>query len=379
MIEMLMSLALAFGISFYAFPVIIHVSNERKLFDHPDDFRKIHRTPVPSMGGLGLFAGIIISFMLVVSFSNELPGMQYVLLAALVLFFIGAKDDLLSLTPIKKFLGQILAAAILVFKGGFVLSDMGGIFGFHVLPESAAYLLTLLTIIVIINAYNLIDGVDGLAGSLTLFSSIFFALYFLINGDTAFSCLAGAMAGALLAFLIFNFSPAKIFMGDTGSLILGLFNAVLVIRFINIDPAAATWQIGASAAFGFVILFVPLFDTLRVFSARIFHGVSPFTPDRNHIHHIMLRAGYGHVTITLSLVVFNLLLLAGAYFATAIGSNWLFFSSLGVGSIALGAVLLHYQSKQLRAQKTEINASNKVPEERGSIRSLSFEQQRKAN
>lgn len=381
MIEVLMNFALAFGISFYAFPVIIHVANERKLFDYPDDFRKIHRNAIPSMGGLGLFAGIFISFLLIGFKEGSLAQINYLLLAALVLFFLGAKDDLQSLAPIKKFLGQVLAASILVFKGDFVIRNMEGVFGFYELPESAAYGLTLFTIIVIINAYNLIDGVDGLAASLSLLSCSFFSLYFLVNADFVFAGLAASIVGSLLAFLIFNFSPAKIFMGDTGSLLLGLLHAVLVIHFISFNGQAPVWGIGSAGAFGFLVLFVPLFDTLRVFSARIVHGVSPFTPDRNHIHHILLRAGFSHRDITLSLVVFNLLLIIGGYSLSDVGSSVLFWLSLLVGSVAFGAVLIYYQSKMLKVASTKPSSGNEISKEekKGSIRTLSFEQRSKAN
>ena len=207
MVEMLMSLALAFGITFYAIPIIINVSNQKRLFDHPDE-RKLHGSPIPSIGGIGIFAGFITAFLLTVTFL-DIHRFQYLIAALMIIFFVGMKDDLTNLPPFKKFLGQILAAAILIFKGGFVIRDMDGILGIHVLPTVASYAISMIIIVLIINAYNLIDGVDGLAASLSLFSSMLFAVYFAINEQMSYACIATSLAGALGAFLIFNFNPAR--------------------------------------------------------------------------------------------------------------------------------------------------------------------------
>jgi UDP-GlcNAc:undecaprenyl-phosphate/decaprenyl-phosphate GlcNAc-1-phosphate transferase len=337
MVEMLMSLALAFGISFYAIPVVINVSNKKRLFDLPDA-RKLHCNPIPSIGGIGIFAGFITALLLTVSFQN-VHHFQYFIAALLIIFFLGMKDDLTDLPPFKKFLGQILAAAILTFKGGFLIKNMDGIMGIHELPLVASYSISIIIIVLIINAYNLIDGVDGLAAGLSLFSSVLFAVYFALINQLAYACIATSLAGALSAFLIFNFNPARIFMGDTGSLVIGLINAVLVIQFINFStsPQSGILQLKAAPAIGFAILFVPLFDTLRVFSLRILHGESPFTPDRNHIHHILLRFGLNHKQVTFLLVLTNLVVPALAFSAQSLGSNWLLvlLISLGFGIVSI--------------------------------------------
>jgi UDP-N-acetylmuramyl pentapeptide phosphotransferase/UDP-N-acetylglucosamine-1-phosphate transferase len=211
------------------------------------------------------------------------------------------------------------------------------VLGIGKLPEVISIGLTYITIIVIINAFNLIDGVDGLAGSLGVLSMTSFGIYFIMADLPFYAAMSFAMAGGLLAFLMYNFNPAKIFMGDSGSLMLGLINSVLVIKFISVaDSAVARMPISGSAAIGFAILIVPLLDTLRVFSIRIAQRRSPFAPDRNHIHHLLLDKGLSPRYVTISCVGLNLAFIVLAYLGQNLGStilisgmSLLFFASIG--------------------------------------------------
>jgi UDP-N-acetylmuramyl pentapeptide phosphotransferase/UDP-N-acetylglucosamine-1-phosphate transferase len=352
MIEMLMSLIIAFGISFYGLPALIHIANQKRLFDFPDE-RKVHHNPIPALGGLAIYAGFITAFLLTVSFEGDNYVFQYLIVAGVIMFFVGLKDDLLNIAPFKKFLGQILAASLLVFKGGLVISNMDGILGVYELQPVAAEALSVVTIVVIINAFNLIDGVDGLAGSISFVATGFCAVFFAINGDWSYACMATALLGALAAFLIFNYPPARIFMGDTGSLLIGLINAVLVIRFIQTAQQAPVWPVGSAAAMGFAILFVPLFDTLRVFSYRIVHGIPPFTPDRNHIHHILMRFNWSHLKVTLVLSLVSALAIGSAILMQSLGSPLLLVLMLAVGFSSVGLVILVYHRRRQRLMLNE--------------------------
>jgi UDP-N-acetylmuramyl pentapeptide phosphotransferase/UDP-N-acetylglucosamine-1-phosphate transferase len=352
MIEMLMSLALAFGTTFYGLPALIHIANEKRLFDFPDE-RKVHHTPIPALGGLAIYAGFITSFLLTVVFSGGNYVFQYFVAASVIMFFIGLKDDLLTVASFKKFLGQILAASLLVFKGGLAISSMEGLFGIHELQPVTSQMLSVVTIVVIVNAFNLIDGVDGLAGTLAIVSTSFFAIFFAINGDFAYACMATSLVGALGAFLIFNYSPARIFMGDTGSLLVGLTNAALVLRFIQSAETAPVWPIASAAAVGFAVLFVPLFDTLRVFSFRIIHGIPPFTPDRNHIHHILMRFGWSHLKITLVLGFISALCIAAAIQLQHLGTSLVMSSMLTTAFLTVGAMIWRYHAQVRRQMKDE--------------------------
>ncbi len=312
---------IAFFISFYLLPVIIHLANKKKLVDIPDE-RKIHTDPVPRFGGIGIFGGFISSILLSASINNQFIEFQYLLAAFLIIFFLGVGDDVMVLSPFKKFIGQLVASFILIFKGHLLINNLHGFLGIQQIPDMLSYLLTYITIIVIINAINLIDGVDGLAGTLSLISILFFGTWLYLNGDIAYSLIAFSLLGSILAFLYYNHHPAKIFMGDAGSMMLGLINAIMVIRFINLAPTAHTLPVTASPAIGFGLLLIPLMDTLRVFCIRLSHRVSPFSPDRNHIHHLFLDKGFTSLQTTFTLALlslcFSLLFFCMASFNTTV-------------------------------------------------------------
>ncbi|MBS1744171.1 MAG: undecaprenyl/decaprenyl-phosphate alpha-N-acetylglucosaminyl 1-phosphate transferase [Bacteroidetes bacterium] len=360
--NILLSSALAFIITFFAIPVIIQVAKDKKLFDEPDE-RKVHKTVIPTLGGLGIFAGFIIASLLGVPAGT--PELQYFAAAAIVVFFLGIKDDILILSASKKFIGQLIAAGILIKFGGVSINNMHGLMGVYEIPHVASVALSLFTIIVITNSFNLIDGVDGLAGSLGFLTTIVFGAYFFYIGEVAYAVLAFALAGSLISFLIYNFSPAKIFMGDTGSLLLGIVNSILVIRFINMaGSSTVSMPIEAAPAIGFSILMIPLFDTLRVFSLRIFDRRSPFSPDRNHIHHFLLDLGFSHKKITLTCVFANIIFIAMAFGLRSLGTTTVMGILLATAFSFIGIIYyLRQKSRSGRLQKTpetEVIKSHKI-------------------
>lgn len=318
----LLGALLAFIITYAAIPVIINVSTIKKLFDVPDA-RKIHINPIPSLGGLGIFAGFIIACLIAIPL-DAAPAFQYFFAAALITFFLGLKDDILILTPMKKLIGQVVTAFVIIYKGGIVIKSMHGFLGVYDLPEAISLAFTYLTVIVIINSFNLIDGVDGLAAGLGIFTTLCFGTFFYVNQQPQFATLSFAMTGSLLAFLIFNRSPAKIFMGDTGSLLVGLINAILVIHFIDVAGSPdMVMPFKAAPAIGVAILIIPLFDTMRVFAIRIFNRRSPFSPDRNHIHHILLDRGMNHSKVSFTLIIANVFFVMLAYLLRDVNINLL--------------------------------------------------------
>jgi UDP-GlcNAc:undecaprenyl-phosphate GlcNAc-1-phosphate transferase len=340
MLDVLLTASVSFIISFLAIPVVLQIAELKKLYDIPDE-RKVHSHKVTSLGGVGIFGGFLLAALLSIQgYLN--PEFQYFFAAALVIFFLGLKDDLVVLSASKKFIGQVVAASIIIHLGGIKLDSMHGLFGFDQLPEAFALALTYLTIIVVINSFNLIDGIDGLAASLGIMTMLIFGTYFYMVGFQAYALLAYSLGGSLIAFLIFNHHPAKIFMGDSGSLMIGLVNSILVIKFINVasDPAIAI-PIESTAAIGFSILIVPLLDTLRVFAVRISKGCSPFTPDRNHVHHLLMNWGFGHAAITLLCVGINVGFVILAYSLRAIGPTYLLLIMLSLSFAGFG--LLYYR------------------------------------
>lgn len=339
MLNVILTGSLAFIITFLAIPAIMKVAEEKKLFDLPDS-RKLHTNPIASLGGVGIFLGFFLSCLLLIP-AKQNSDIQFFFASAIVIFFLGLKDDILVISAIKKFLGQLAAAAILIHLANIRLESMHGVFGLGAIPQPLSYLISYVTIIVVVNAYNLIDGVDGLAGSLGILTTSIFGVYFFVAGMPAYSLLAFGMTGSLLAFLVFNFSPAKIFMGDSGSLLLGLVNAILVIKFINVaDAPGALVPVASSVAVGFAILIVPLLDTLRVFSIRIAKGRSPFVPDRNHIHHLLLDKGMNHRYITVTCVGLNAAFIVMAYFGRELGSNLLLLLMFAASAAFIGMLML---------------------------------------
>jgi UDP-GlcNAc:undecaprenyl-phosphate/decaprenyl-phosphate GlcNAc-1-phosphate transferase len=342
--NIILSGGLAFLITFFSIPVIIEVAKDKKLFDMPGG-RKVHDAVIPTLGGLGIFAGFIIAMLIGVP-PSEASVLQYFIAAIMIIFFMGIKDDILILTATKKFVGQLIAAAILIKFAGIRITDMYGMMGINALSPTVSFLITLFTIVVITNSFNLIDGVDGLAGSLGLLTSITFGGYFYLSGQVMYSVIALSLTGSLIAFLIYNFNPAKIFMGDTGSLLIGLINSILVIKFINIasGPASA-FPLQSAPAIGFSILLVPLFDTLRVVSHRILSRRSPFSPDRSHIHHFLLDLGLNHKKVAFTCVTANILFIIIAYFLRASGSSIVMLILIG-GATFLVSIIYFFKSKR---------------------------------
>ncbi|MDQ6814410.1 MAG: undecaprenyl/decaprenyl-phosphate alpha-N-acetylglucosaminyl 1-phosphate transferase [Bacteroidota bacterium] len=347
----------AFIVTFLVIPVIIVIAKKKKLYDEPDDKRKFHKQPVPSLGGLGMFVGFILSILLTVNFASDAPEFQTYIAAFLFIFFLGIKDDIMVLSATKKFIGQLLVAALLVYKAHLAISNMNGLFGIFELSPILSCSLTIFAIVVITNAFNLIDGVDGLAGGLGLISSLVFAIFFLINRNIPYAVLGFSFAGSLLAFLYYNFHPARIFMGDTGSLMIGLVNSILVIKFIQNGGNYTLYPVTAAPAVGFGILLLPLMDTLRVFAIRVIQGRSPFSPDRNHIHHLFLSKGFNHKSVTLICVSSAILISVASFTFQHIGTGFLILALMTM-FFSFVYVLSYNKSKyKLRAIKGEVNPS----------------------
>lgn len=347
------SSGLAFLITFFSIPVIIKVAKDKKLFDEPEE-RKIHKEVIPTLGGLGIFAGFIIATLMGIP-PAEVSPLQYFLAAIMLIFFMGIKDDILILTAGKKFIGQLVAAGIIIKFGGIEIKNMYGILGVHALTPSASFLITLFTIVVITNSFNLIDGVDGLAGSLGLLTTLLFGTYFYFSEQILYAVMSLSLAGGLSAFLIYNFHPAKIFMGDTGSLLIGLVNSILVIQFINTASLpGALFPVESAPAIGFAVLLVPLFDTLRVVGLRLLSRRSPFCPDRNHIHHFLLDLGLSHRMIAISCVFTNILFILMAYFLRSFGTPVLMLVMVSTAILLVSIIYYNRPKKKIVVTKGKL-------------------------
>lgn len=339
MLVLIPSCLTAFLITFFAIPSIIRIADAKNLCAEPGE-RHSHTTRIPNLGGIGIFAGLIFSVAYWIPFNIEEADtgqphtyIQYLLCSFIVIFLIGAKDDIIPLTPSKKFGGQILAAFLLVYQANIRLTSMYGMFGIEDIPDWMGIVLSMFTILTIINALNLIDGINGLAGTIGVICCAVLGFYFYKIGRLDLAVISSAMMGALIAFLYYNITPAKIFMGDTGSLLLGLTLAILIIKFIELNKSYnPVWAIQSVPAVAVGILIIPLFDTLRVFSRRIAQGKSPFHPDRTHIHHLLLDSGLSHLQATGILGTVNLLFIAVAYSLQGLGTLPLMLILLGLAT-----------------------------------------------
>jgi UDP-GlcNAc:undecaprenyl-phosphate/decaprenyl-phosphate GlcNAc-1-phosphate transferase len=323
----------SFAITYFAIPSVLNVARIRKLFDIPDG-RKIHKATIPALGGVAIFSAVFFS-MLFWTEATNFAHLRWIVLALVITFLLGLKDDIVSIDPYKKLIGQIAAAALLAVWGNIRIENFHGLMGITELPFAVSVTLTIFTIIVIMNSFNLIDGIDGLAGSIGSIVAITFGLIFYMAGEISLAIIAFSLVGALLAFLRYNFSPASIFMGDGGSLVIGLILAILAIQFLNTTiyiNAALNEGLLSTPPVALAILIIPLADTCRVFINRVLKGYSPFRADRNHIHHLLLKLGVSHTGSTLLLCVINV---AFILFAFALSGSDVNLLLLLVGCVAL--------------------------------------------
>lgn len=287
----LLSFITAFVVTLITIPPLISLIKKYRFFDLPDA-RKEHTAPIATMGGIAIFAGMMIALTLWFPFSNSVGQISF-FFSILILFGLGIMDDLKNLSAKYKFVVQI-GLAMLIALSGIRITSFEGLFGINDLPITAQYTFTVLAIVGITNAFNLIDGIDGLAGGLGFMSLITLGIFLSITGDIHTALIAFALAGGILAFLYFNFNPARIFMGDTGSLVLGFVVAVLCIRLMQVNAESLNPALPNTPVFTLSIVLIPVFDTLRVFMVRIWKGNSPFVADKTHIHHLLTNQGFSH-------------------------------------------------------------------------------------
>jgi len=287
----LLTYVMAFVLTLIFIPPVIFMVKRFKLFDRPNA-RKEHSVPTPTFGGISIFAGMMVSLLFWFKFNNH-PSVITLFLSMVLLFGVGIMDDLKDLAARYKLVIEAGLASLLAVSG-IRITSFGGLFGINELHIIAQYVITVITIVGITNAFNLIDGIDGLAGGLGFMSLVTLGIFLTISKDLNYAMIAFALAGALLGFLYFNFNPARIFMGDTGSLMLGFVIAVLCVQLMKVNALYTAPVVPNIYVFTLGIVMIPVFDTLRVFGTRIWKGRSPFSADKTHIHHLVTNKGFTH-------------------------------------------------------------------------------------
>ena len=303
-------IGLSFLLVIASVPSIIFTAIKYRLFDSADGYRKSHRIHISRLGGVAIFCSFTITTLLFAAMVDYKQA-NFLITSSIILFALGIKDDLYGVSPRTKFLLQIVVATILVVAGSFRLTSFYGVFFLWEVTPLWGGLFSLAVIIFVNNAFNLIDGVDGLAGTLGAIATLCFGVFFAIAEAYSYAFIAFAMFGSIVGFLVFNYYPAKIFMGDTGSLIIGLVCVVLAIKFIELNKIGAKPHPNfySAPAIAVAVLIVPIFDSLRIFFIRILHRKPPFKGDRNHIHHRLQRLGFTTNQIVVSLASMNLLMI----------------------------------------------------------------------
>ncbi|MEN8248426.1 MAG: MraY family glycosyltransferase [Bacteroidota bacterium] len=327
------------SVSLLLMPLLIKLFSKKNIVDRIDS-RKVHKYNIPTMGGMGIFFAFILTVLLLGSF-DQIAAHRLELFTLALMFVVGLRDDLIEFKPISKLIAQIIPAILLISLGDFVILSFYNFLGIQEIPYWFGVILTIVLVIGLTNSYNLIDGLDGLASSFALIASIIFGIWFYIQDIQFYSFLAFAFSGALIGFLYFNWQPAKIFMGDTGALIIGFLFSILVVRFINFNdalPSGTFLKFNSGIGMGLSVLFIPVIDTLRVIIVRLLSKKSPLNADKNHIHHVLLRKGLNHGQVTIVLVTLNIIIVALAYLLDFWGANIVVFALILLG-IVLGIVL----------------------------------------
>lgn len=361
MVVLILVFVTAFAVVLYSTPALIKVAVLKRLIDMPTEDRKIHKRAVPTIGGIIIYAATLFSFSLWYNIDDlhdfgqiyeSVKEFKILVATSLVLFFVGVKDDIIGTSPVKKLFANILVGLILVLMGDIRITGLHGVFGVEGIPHWGSVFLSLFTYIVVVNAMNLIDGIDGLAAGVGFIATSVFGVWFVFANEYTLASLSFSLSGALLGFLIFNFSPAKIFMGDSGSLIIGMFICVLSIKLIEYPLTSLDkfWVHISKPIVVIAALSYPLTDTLRIFIIRAAKGQSPFAADKNHLHHRLLDCGYSHAKTVIIIYTFSIVTVGISLLSYFLNPSLSLF--MVIACCVLFILIIHLSYK--RAQKKQL-------------------------
>jgi UDP-GlcNAc:undecaprenyl-phosphate GlcNAc-1-phosphate transferase len=275
---------------------------KKDLLDKPNE-RKLQIKAIPTSGGIPLYMGLFLT--IIVAFIFDLIGINEIIIFSFggVILLLGYIDDRKNLKAKTRFLTEIILGLTIAFFD-YRIHSFYGFLAIEEMPIVWQYTITIFAFILIVNAFNLIDGVDGLLGGISLINMIVFSILFLYFNQLALSFFSILIGIGVLAFLTLNFNPAKIFMGDAGSLFLGLITTILAIELINSSPQDSSLYL----MIVFAMIMIPVFDTLRVFFIRMLRKKSPFSADQNHAHHYLIKFGFNHKKVTLFMYLSHILI-----------------------------------------------------------------------
>jgi UDP-N-acetylmuramyl pentapeptide phosphotransferase/UDP-N-acetylglucosamine-1-phosphate transferase len=339
-------------LSFLLMPLLTRFLRRRQVLD-VGGRRKIHKGFIPSMGGIIICVAFLLAILLWVPI-NDIIYLRFEFAAIALVFFTGIRDDIEPLRPMHKLLVQIIAAGMVVIAGDIRVVSFYGLLGIEELPIWLSYCGSMLFIIFITNAFNLIDGVDGLAGSIAVAALSFLCFWFYGACYQSDALQLACIVGAVIGFLYYNWQPASIFMGDTGSLVIGFILSVSTLTFISVNgklPYDHAYKLPAVLGAGVAVVLLPAFDTIRVFILRLRQGKSPFLPDKQHIHHVVLRIVHTHAR-TAHLMLLGYILVAGqVLLASRFLPDWLLLLLIIVVCVLIDIFLFRFVSRVLRKER----------------------------
>lgn len=347
--QIILAFLVSLIVSVYSIQRIIRFSNNRNIYDEPGG-RKIHTRKISNLGGVGVFMASMFAYF---AFSDYalFPRPDTLFSISILLFFIGLKDDLESVKATRRLGYEILCAAFIIYFADVRIVSMYGIFSITELPYWASFMLTSIFIIACINAYNMIDGVDGLLGTLSLLGAGLFGLMFVAAGQYLWALLCASVIGGIFGFLIYNWYPAAVFMGNGGSMFLGTFFACVSLRFMQMGEIDLSFfrhsvliDITMPHTIALSIISIPIFDMLSVFTIRILNKQSPFEADKRHTHHRLMDLGLSQWQVVFVLFFSNILIILFAYYVQDTGAlRSLLYTLLFCTSLQLLLMLLHWR------------------------------------
>lgn len=318
----LLPFVIAFIATKWIFPKALNIALVKNIVDNPNA-RKLQRTPVPILGGLTIFFGMTMGIASAI-IQGDYVDIFPVLVSMILILIIGTIDDIIDLTPSFRFLIEIMIVLVLIFSSGASLNDFHGLWGFWEVPMWFSLMLTIVAAVGMINAINLIDGVDGLSSGFCIMASSLFGIMFYFAGNGSMLVLAAVAIGALIPFFFHNVfgRTSKMFIGDGGTLLMGIILSTFVIRTLTHGTSCASLDPNLGLIpFTISVMSIPVFDTLRVMSIRILRGKSPFSPDKTHLHHLFIEMGFSHIGTTVSILSFNTLIVACWWLSYRLGCS----------------------------------------------------------
>lgn len=308
--------------TWWIFKKVLRIALLKNIVDNPEA-RKLQKVPVPVLGGIAVFFGMIVS-LIATGLFYETSYLFAIMGVMAIMLYVGTMDDILSLTPSLRFLIEIIVVLLLVYCNHYSLNNFHGLWGVYDIPQWVAVPLTVFACVGIINAINLIDGVNGLSSGYCISVCLVFSGVFIWADDKEAASLAVLSVGALIPFFCHNVfgKKSKMFIGDGGTLLMGTMLSTFVLGILNSDSVLAT---KVQPNFGLIpftiaVLAIPIFDTLRVMSMRIVRGNSPFQPDRTHLHHLLFDMGFSHIGTTATEIISNFLVIGIWYLSYKLGA-----------------------------------------------------------